>query len=35
MFGKPEPPIIPALGVLRKIERIAECMSRIAALINR
>jgi hypothetical protein len=35
MLGKPEPLVIPAFGVLRQIERIAEGLGRIAALINR
>jgi hypothetical protein len=35
MFGKPETLVIPTLGVLREIERIAEGMGRIAALIDR
>jgi hypothetical protein len=35
MFGKPEPAVIPAFGVLREIERMTEGMSRIAALIDR
>jgi hypothetical protein len=35
MFGKPEPLIVPAFGVLREIERIAEGLSRIATLIDR
>jgi hypothetical protein len=32
MFGKPEPPVIPAFGVLREVERIAEGLRRIAPL---
>jgi hypothetical protein len=35
MLGKPEPLVIPAFGVLRQIERIAEGLGRIAAQINR
>ncbi|MCS3928866.1 hypothetical protein M2175_003897 [Bradyrhizobium elkanii] len=35
MFGKAKPPIIPLFGVLREVERIAKCVSRLAALVDR
>jgi hypothetical protein len=35
MFGEPEPLVIPAFGVLREIERVAEGLGRIAALVDR